>query len=72
MDEKAFEIISNHAFRKVISKYEQDIDIDTSNIISNNDFFKYVDKRIEGVRAHCERYTHELAMGLINFYENKK
>ncbi|MBO1514304.1 hypothetical protein [Metabacillus bambusae] len=71
MNEKSFEMISDHAFRKVSPKYEEEIKVDTSKIVSDADFFNYVDKRIESARAHNERYTDELVKGIISFYENK-
>lgn len=71
MDPKVFNVIADTAFNKVLSTYESENDIDTSNIKSDEDFFEYVNKRIESVRAHNERYTDELVRGIINFYENR-
>jgi hypothetical protein len=72
MNEKSFEMIADHAFRKVNTQYESEIDFDTSKITSDEDFFEYVEKRVEAVRAHNERFTTELVKGVISFYENKK
>lgn len=72
MDDKIFEMIANHAFRKIQSQYEKETKFDTSKITSDADFFEYVEKRIEETRAHNERYTDELVKGIINFYENRK
>lgn len=71
MDEKVFESIANHVFVKLKAKYEKEINIDTSGITSDEDFFAYVSKRIEITRAFNERYTDELFKRVINFYENK-
>lgn len=71
MDKKVFDSIANRAFQKVHPQYEIETDVDISQIKSDEDFFAYVEKRIEIVRSHGERYADELAKGLINFHENK-
>lgn len=71
MHEKAFEMIADQVFERSNKQYEKDIAVDTSQIKSNEDFFKYIDKRVEAVRAHNERYTSELVKRVIDFYERK-
>lgn len=72
MDKNVFDSIANNAYLKVKNQYEKEIDIDVSAISSDEDFFKYVKEIVNVVRAHNERYTDELAKGIISFYENKK
>lgn len=72
MDKKVFDSIADRAFQKIKLQYESEIEIDTKQIKSDEDFFAYVETRIEIVRAHSERYADELANGLIKFYENSK
>lgn len=71
MHEKSFELIADRAFEASIKQYDKEKAVDTSQIKSNEDFFEYIDKRIEAVRAHNERYTSELVKSVINFYEMK-
>lgn len=72
MDKKVFDAIADHAFLKVKMQYEKESKFDKSKIKTDEEFFEFVEKRIEAVRAHGERYASELAKGLINFYENRK
>lgn len=71
MHEKAFEMIADQVFERSHKQYKKDIEVDTSQIKSNEDFFNYVDRRVEAVRAHNERYTSELVERVIDFYERR-
>jgi len=79
MDEKRiskinelFESASEDVFNKTVNQYEEEIEIDKSLIVTDRDFFEYVEKRIEALRAHNERYTEMLVKRAIYLCLNEK
>lgn len=62
------EKVADDVHKRSIDQYEKDIAIDISTIKTDEDFFKYVDQRIEALRAHNERYTTNLAKRMFMLY----
>lgn len=71
LQDETFEKIADQVFEKSLKQYEKDRDIDKSLIVTDKDFFDFVEKRVEAVRAHNERYTTELVKRIIDFYETR-
>lgn len=67
MKDKDFERIADEAFERSMVQYNKDIDIDTSQHISYEDFYKYLNTRMEAMRAHMERYTAELIRRSLSY-----
>lgn len=72
ISDKAFNMIADRAFRESYRQYERDTQFDKSKIVSDEDFFVFVEKKIEAMRAHNERYTTALIKGLIDFYSSRE
>lgn len=71
MSDETLEKIADRIYQRSIKQYEEDTDIDTSEIFSTDQFFEYVDKVINAAMAHNERYTEGLVREIIDYYQIK-
>lgn len=72
MLDETFEKIADKIFEESLRQYEKDIDIDTSKIKSNEEFFVYIDQRMEALRAHNERFTSNLIKSMVRYLKNQE
>ena len=68
MKNEEFERIADDVFSRLIEQYNKESEANKALVITEADFLKYVDLRMEALRAHNERFTTELVRRLFNAY----
>lgn len=71
MRDETFEKMTKQVFEKSIEQFDKDTDQDPTEVFSNQDLFNYIDKQINAIGAHNERFTEELVKKVIHYYEAK-
>lgn len=68
MNTDKFDTIADEVFGQLIEQYNHESLANKNAVITETDFLKYVDLRMEALRAHSERYATELVRRLFELH----
>lgn len=72
MERDFFDKLADDVFKRSIELYEKDINTHDPLIITEQDLEKYIDHRLDILRAHQERYTTELIWRALHAFSTGK